>query len=77
MHDSFEFTHDPERAELAAGCTVTLCQVKWEAAKAAMNVLRQVASSELVHYARADARHAVAVLDQVGLTPDFEPSKVP
>jgi hypothetical protein len=39
-------------------------------------VLRQVASGELVHYARGDARNAVAVLDQVGLTPDFEPSKV-
>ena len=79
MHDSFEFREDFARASTSSGSPVMLCPVKWAAAKAAMDVLRSLAAPAVPSSVAAmtAVRRTVAVLDQVGLTPDFEPSAVP
>jgi len=71
MNDSFEFRDDPKRAEVAPRCPKQICAVKWEALKACANYVRNQAVGS------ADgARQLADMLDQVGITPDFEPDDV-
>lgn len=64
MHDSFEFREDAARAKVSSECLVQLCPVKWQTAKRA------------IEFARTGDRRLSELLDQVGLTKDFEPSPV-
>jgi hypothetical protein len=76
MHDSFEFREDFARSEASTQCPVMLCPVKWAAIKEALDALRLLAQPYPELGVGKAARRAVAVLDQVGLTPDFDPSPV-
>jgi hypothetical protein len=71
MHDSFEFRQDPDRARGSAGCSVRLCPVKWQAEKAMNAYVRKMAVT-----GDGEARKLADLLDQVGITQDFEPSPI-
>jgi hypothetical protein len=71
MHDSFEFREDFHRSNSAAGNPVVLCPVKWEAAKACIEYVRISSVAGGIR-----ARQLADLLDQVGITPEFEPSEV-
>jgi hypothetical protein len=71
MHDSFEFRQDPDRAGVAVGCSVQLCPVKWQAEKTINAYVRKMAVT-----GDGEARKLADLLDQVGITQDFEPSPI-
>jgi hypothetical protein len=71
MGDTFEFREDFKRAEASSGCPVQLCPVKWQTEKHMNNYVRKMALS-----GDGEARRLGDLLDQVGITPDFEPSPV-
>jgi hypothetical protein len=73
MGQDFEFRDDPKRAATAVGCPVQLCPVKWQAAKAAIDYVRELDRLNPTGKGANIAR----LLDQAGLTTDFEPSPVP
>jgi hypothetical protein len=69
MGQDFEFRDDPWRTEATSGCPVMLCPVKWEAANAAIDYVRRQAKR-----GTEGAPRIAALLDHVGITPEFEPS---
>lgn len=75
MGQDFEFRDDPKRADGAAQCPVQLCPVKWQAAKAAMDLVRGLGTGGVL-FSNSRARQIARLLDQAGLTPDFEPSRI-
>jgi hypothetical protein len=68
----FEFREDFARSKSVAGRPVTLCAVKWEAAKACIDFVRQLVEMEVSTNGKAPA--LARLLDQAGITPDFTPS---
>jgi len=64
MHDSFEFREDAVRAAGSVGCPRQVCAVKWDAAK------------RCIEFARERDPALARLLDQVEITPDFDPSPV-
>jgi len=73
MGDYFEFRDDPKRAVVAVGRPIQLCPVKWQAAKEAMELVRDLAKW---NPGVGKIARTAALLGQVGLTPDFEPTPV-
>ena len=71
MHDSFEFRQDPQRSAAASGMHVQLCSVKWQAEKAMNAYVRKMAVT-----GDGEARRLADLLDQVGITQDFEPASI-
>jgi hypothetical protein len=71
MSDFFEFREDENRAASSVGCPVMLCPVKWQTEQAMNKYVRKMACT-----GDGEARRLADLLDQVGITPDFEPSPI-